>query len=30
MPNRYIDAFPLVWKTLPTWDLDYLRLLEVG
>ncbi len=26
-PNRYIDAFPHAWKTLPTFDLDFLRLL---
>jgi hypothetical protein len=25
--NRYIDAFPLTWQTLPTFDLDFLRLL---
>jgi hypothetical protein len=25
--TRYIDAFPRVWKTLPTFDVSYLRLL---
>jgi hypothetical protein len=25
--SRYIDAYPRVWKTLPTYDLEYLRLL---
>ena len=25
--NRYIDAFPLTWQTLPRFDLDFLRLL---
>jgi hypothetical protein len=25
--NRYIDAYPRVWKTLPTFDLNDLRLL---
>jgi hypothetical protein len=25
--NRYIDAFPLTWQTLPIFDLDFLRLL---
>jgi hypothetical protein len=26
-PNRYIDAYPRTWKTLPVYDLTYLRLL---
>jgi hypothetical protein len=25
--NRYIDAFPATWDTLPTFDLEYFRLL---
>ncbi|WFU05062.1 DUF1214 domain-containing protein (plasmid) [Rhizobium sp. CB3171] len=25
--NRYIDAYPKAWKTLPAYDLTYLRLL---
>ena len=25
--NRYVDAFPRVWRTLPKFDLNYLRLL---
>jgi hypothetical protein len=25
--NRYVDAFPLTWNTLPTFDLDFFRLL---
>jgi hypothetical protein len=25
--NRYIDAYPLAWRTLPPFDLSYLRLL---
>ena len=26
-PGRYIDAWPHDWHTLPTFDLDFLRLL---
>ena len=26
-PGRYVDAFLRAWKTLPVYDLDYLRLL---
>jgi hypothetical protein len=25
--SRYVDAFPKVWKTLPTYDLNFMRLL---
>jgi hypothetical protein len=25
--NRYVDAFPKAWDTLPTFDLDFYRLL---
>jgi hypothetical protein len=25
--TRYVDAFPRAWKTLPVFDLDFLRLL---
>jgi hypothetical protein len=25
--NTYVDAFPRAWRTLPTFDLDFLRLL---
>ena len=24
-PNRYIDAFPKTWGTLPEYDLDFFR-----
>ena len=24
-PNKYIDAFPLAWNTLPSFDLDFFR-----
>ena len=26
-PTRYIDGYPKVWKTLPTFDVSYFRLL---
>jgi hypothetical protein len=26
--TRYLDAYPLTWKTLPPFDLTYLRLLD--
>jgi hypothetical protein len=26
-PNKYVDAYPKAWHTLPTFDLNYLRLL---
>ena len=25
--NRYVDAYPKVWKTLPVFDVSFLRLL---
>jgi hypothetical protein len=25
--SRYVDAFPKVWKTLPIYDLDFMKLL---
>lgn len=25
--NRYVDAYPRVWKTLPVFDVSFLRLL---
>ena len=25
--NRYVDAYPKVWKQLPTYDLEFMRLL---
>ncbi|MNQ28031.1 hypothetical protein D3C85_413000 [compost metagenome] len=26
--NRYVDAYPKVWKQLPTFDMDFMRLLS--
>ncbi len=26
-PTRYVDAYPKVWKTLPTYDLSDFQLL---
>jgi len=25
--NKYVDAYPKAWHTLPTFDLNYFRLL---
>ena len=26
-PTRYVDGYPKVWKTLPSFDVSYFQLL---